>query len=103
VISGCVGPRDDGYHPARQMSADEATAYHSTQIGSFAATEADLVTAITMTYPDEAIGVARAAEAAGLPAVISFTVETDGNLPTGPTLAEAIERVDSATAAYPAY
>jgi len=103
VISGCVGPRDDGYHPARLMSPDEATAYHSTQIGSFAASEADLVTAITMTYADEAIGVARAAKAAGLPVVISFTLETDGNLPTGTSLGEAIEQVDSATASYPAY
>ena len=73
VISGCIGPQDDGYSPAETMSADAARDYHSTQIGTFADTAADMVTAITMTYPDEAIGVAQAAQDAGLPSAISFT------------------------------
>jgi S-methylmethionine-dependent homocysteine/selenocysteine methylase len=103
VISGCVGPRGDGYSPATLMTADEAERYHAEQIGTFASTEADLVTAITMTYTDEAIGVARAAGAAGLPVVISFTVETDGRLPSGESLAEAVVAVDDATGAAPAY
>lgn len=103
VISGCVGPRGDGYSPDNVMSANEAEAYHAAQIGTFARTEADLVTAITMNYVEEAIGIARAARAAGMPAVISFTVETDGRLPTGQPLGEAIEAVDAATDAYPAY
>ena len=79
------------------MTAEEAQAYHAVQIGTFADTEADLVTAITMTYADEAIGIARAAQAEDLPVVISFTAETDGRLPTGETLGEAIEAVDAAT------
>jgi homocysteine S-methyltransferase len=103
VISGCVGPQDDGYNPTELLTAAAAREYHSTQIGTFADTAADIVTAITMTYADEAIGFARAAEEAGLPAVISFTVETDGRLPSGQPLADAIERVDEETAAAPAY
>ena len=103
VISGCVGPQDDGYSPATTMSADAARDYHSTQIGTFAETAADMVTAITMTYPDEAIGVTRAAQEVGLPVAISFTVETDGRLPNGQTLGEAIEEVDEATSGGPAY
>ncbi len=103
VISGCVGPRGDGYVPGRVMTASEAERYHLTQVETFAYTGADMVTAITMNYPDEAIGVARAARAAGMPAAISFTVETDGRLPTGQALREAIEQVDEATAGYPAY
>ena len=103
VISGCVGPQDDGYRPAGTMSADTARDYHSTQIGTFGDTAADMVTAITMTYPDEAIGVAQAARDAGLPAAISFTVETDGRLPNGQGLGEAIEEVDEATGQGPAY
>jgi S-methylmethionine-dependent homocysteine/selenocysteine methylase len=102
VISGCIGPRGDGYVAGEQMSADEAEAYHAVQIGTFADTAADLVTAITMTYPDEALGIARAAAATGLPAVISFTVETDGRLPSGHSLAEAIGRLDEDESA-PAY
>jgi S-methylmethionine-dependent homocysteine/selenocysteine methylase len=103
VISGCVGPRGDGYAPASLMTADEAERYHGAQIGVFGDTPAELVTAITMTYPDEAIGVTRAARAVGLPVVISFTVETDGRLPSGQSLAEAIEEVDAETESAPSY
>jgi S-methylmethionine-dependent homocysteine/selenocysteine methylase len=103
VISGCVGPQDDGYNPAQILSAEAAEAYHSTQIETFASTAADMVTAITMTYAEEAIGVTRAALRAGLPVVISFTLETDGRLPSGQPLAEAIEQVDAETGGAPAY
>jgi S-methylmethionine-dependent homocysteine/selenocysteine methylase len=103
VISGCVGPRGDGYVPSRAMSAREAEAYHRSQIETFTEAAADMVTAITMNYAAEAAGVAGAATAAGMPVAISFTAETDGRLPTGQTLREAIEEVDAATAAYPSY
>jgi homocysteine S-methyltransferase len=66
-----------------------------------------LITAITMTTSAEAIGVARAAARAGRPAAISFTVETDGTLPSGESLLQAIDAVvgDAAAAARepPAY
>ena len=87
VISGCIGPRGDGYVVADAMSADEAQAYHSPQVSTFAGTSADLVSALTLNYADEAIGIARAATDAGIPSVISFTVETDGRLPSGQALA----------------
>lgn len=103
VISGCVGPRGDGYVPTSAMSAKEAEDYHSPQIRAFSETEADMVTAITMNYVEEAIGVAEAARGFGMPVAISFTVETDGTLPTGQTLKEAIESVDEATGSAPAY
>ena len=103
VISGCIGPQSDGYSPGDLLSADEAERYHSTQIATFADTAADLVGAITMTYADEAIGIVRAAQAAGIPAAISFTVETDGRLPSGQTLGEAIEQVDAETTSRAAY
>jgi S-methylmethionine-dependent homocysteine/selenocysteine methylase len=103
VISGCFGPRGDGYDPGKKMSANEAEDYHAFQAEVFAASEADMVTAITMNYVEEAIGVARAAAAAGIPSVISFTVETDGRLPTGQPLEGAIAAVDEATGAAPAY
>ena len=103
VVSGCVGPRGDGYQPGELMSADEAHRYHSAQIGAFAEAKADMVTAITMTYPEEAIGIVRAATEVGLPVAISFTVETDGRLPTGQGLGEAIELVDAGTDGGPAY
>ena len=103
VISGCIGPQDDGYSPATKLSAADARDYHATQIGTFRETAADMVAAITITYADEAVGIARAAEEAGLPSAISFTLETDGKLPSGQALGEAIEQVDDETASAPAY
>ncbi len=103
VINGCIGPRGDGYVPSAVMSADEAQQYHAAQIDTFSQTDADMVTALTMNYVEEAIGIARAARASGMPVVISFTVETDGKLPTGQTLQDAIECVDAATQSAPAY
>jgi S-methylmethionine-dependent homocysteine/selenocysteine methylase len=103
VISGNIGPQDDGYSPKTKLSVDEAQEYHSAQIKTFADTAADLVTVVTMTYADEAIGVARAAKESGMPAAISFTVETDGKLPSGQPLGEAIEEVEATTDGSPAY
>jgi S-methylmethionine-dependent homocysteine/selenocysteine methylase len=97
VINGVIGPRGDGYDPGELMSAQEAERYHARQIATFADSAADMVTAVTMTHPDEAIGIARAAGDHGLPAVISFTLETDGRLPDGQLLSTAIERVDAET------
>jgi S-methylmethionine-dependent homocysteine/selenocysteine methylase len=103
VISGCMGPRGDGYRVDSQMTSEEAQRYHEPQVATFADTEADLVSSLTLTYADEAVGVARAAEAAGIPSVISFTVETDGRLPSGQSLGEAIEEVDAETDGSVAY
>jgi S-methylmethionine-dependent homocysteine/selenocysteine methylase len=103
VLSGCIGPRGDGYDPGALMSVKEAQDYHAAQVAVFADTEADMISAITMTNVNEAIGLTRAAMAANMPVAISFTVETDGNLPTGQSLQDAIEAVDAATAHAPAY
>jgi S-methylmethionine-dependent homocysteine/selenocysteine methylase len=103
LVAGVVGPRGDGYVVDSLMSAEEAQAYHADQVRSFAAAGADFVAAITMTYAEEAIGIARAAAAAGIPAAISFTVETDGRLPSGQALGDAIEQVDAETLGSPAY
>jgi S-methylmethionine-dependent homocysteine/selenocysteine methylase len=103
VISGLIGPRDDAYNPAQLMSADEAERYHVAQIETLAGTEADLVSALTLTYPTEAIGIARAAQSARMPVAISFTVETDGVLPDGSSLGDAIGKVEDETQSYPAY
>ncbi|MDH4191302.1 MAG: homocysteine S-methyltransferase family protein [Betaproteobacteria bacterium] len=103
VVSGCLGPRGDGYNPGKTMTAEEAQAYHASQVRVFEDSAADMVTAITMNYTEEAIGIARAAESSNMPVVISFTVETDGKLPTGQTLRDAISEVEAATSSYPSY
>ena len=103
VLNGIIGPRGDSYSPRAGVAPHEAEAYHAQQIGWLAATEVDMVTAATFGQADEAIGIVRAAATAGLPIVVSFTVGTDGALPTGQPLDEAIEAVDDATSAAAAY
>jgi homocysteine S-methyltransferase len=103
VLDGAIGPMGDAYAPNGMVTADEAEEYHSTQLGWLAETDVDMVTAFTFTQADEAIGVVRAADSVGLPIVVSFTVETDGNLPTGQPLGEAIQAVDEATESVAAY
>ena len=103
IVNGVIGPRGDGYVVGSTMSASEAAAYHGLQARAFAEGGAGMISAITMTYADEAIGVARAAAAVALPAVISLTVETDGRLPSGQPLGEAISQIDASTGTAPAY
>jgi S-methylmethionine-dependent homocysteine/selenocysteine methylase len=103
VISGAIGPRGDGYVAGSRMTEAEAQVYHEEQISVFAGTEADMVTAFTLNYAEEAIGIVRAGQRYRIPVAISFTVETDGKLPSGQTLQSAIEQVDAATARGAAY
>jgi len=103
VVSGCIGPRGDGYDPGQVMTSAEAADYHGFQVSIFAETDVDMIGAMTMTNAAEAVGVAAAARRAGVPVSISFTVETDGRLPTGQDLGDAIEEVDTATGRWPVY
>ena len=103
VINGAIGPRGDGYVVGNTMSVAEATRYHAVQAEAFAAAGAAMITAVTMNYVDEAIGIARAARQAGIPAAISLTVETDGCLPSGQALGEAIEQIDAESDRTPVY
>ncbi|MDB5773466.1 MAG: homocysteine S-methyltransferase [Burkholderia sp.] len=103
VICGNLGPRGDGYKPDLRMTSREAYDYHYSQIETFSRTEADMVSAFTMNYIEEAIGIVVATKACGMPTAISFTLETDGRLPSGETLSQAITRTDEETGGYPAY
>lgn len=103
VISANIGPRGDAYAPKDQMSANEAEDYHCEQISVLADTEADVMSGYTIAYPNEAIGIIRAAHQFGAPVVIAFTVETDGTLPNGAALERAVTDVDAATDGYAAY
>ncbi len=103
VISGNIGPRGDGYVAGAEMTPQAAAEYHGEQIAVFADTEADMVSAFTMTNVNEALGVVVAAKQHDMPVVISFTLETDGRLPSRVSLKEAIETVDEKTGNGPAY
>jgi S-methylmethionine-dependent homocysteine/selenocysteine methylase len=102
AVEACLGPRSDAYSPSLLMDEDEAERYHAVQLRALSETRCTQVSALTLTYPEEAVGIARAATAVGFPVVISFTVETDGRLPSGASIEEAILAVDAATDAAPA-
>ncbi|MGH9209224.1 MAG: homocysteine S-methyltransferase family protein [Acidimicrobiales bacterium] len=95
LISGCLGPRGDGYVAGEVVDPDSAATYHAPQIEAFAEAGADLVTVLTLTGTGEAVGIVRAARSAGLPVSVSFTVERDGRLPDGCPLSTAIADVDA--------
>ena len=103
LISGCIGPRGDGYTSDNCMSIEEAQQYHSEQIKVLSQTPVDFIYALTMNYVEEAIGIVKAAESFNLPVVISYTVETDSKLPTGMSLKDAIEKVDESVTVTPLY
>ena len=95
-VSGQVGPRGDGYVPGAAVDPDEAADYHRPQLQAFADAGADVATALTLTDTGEALGIVAAARQIGIPVAISFTVETNGKLPTGKSLMEALAETDAA-------
>ena len=103
VVSGCVGPQGDAYRVDAATTAEASQQYHATQIGTLAEAGVDLISALTLTHAEEAIGIVRASRATGIPVAISFTVETDGRLPSGQALGDAIEQVDAETDETAAY
>ncbi|MFT5693667.1 MAG: S-methylmethionine-dependent homocysteine/selenocysteine methylase [Oceanicoccus sp.] len=103
VINGVIGPKGDAYAPADRISVQEAENYHAKQLAWLVGTEIDMLTGMTFTQSDEAVGIVRAAQNVGLPIVISFTVETNGCLPTGQSLGAAIQSVDRQTGSGAAY
>ncbi|MGF9566636.1 homocysteine S-methyltransferase family protein [Neorhizobium sp. BT27B] len=103
IVGGAIGPRGDAYQTGAMIDAASAEDYHSEQILTLKRAGADMITAMTFSSVEEAIGISRAAVSAGLPIVISFFVKRGGLLSNGETLQQAIEMVDAATDAAPAY
>jgi S-methylmethionine-dependent homocysteine/selenocysteine methylase len=103
IISGSVGPRHDDFDSTYAMTSDESELYHSEQIRAFALQDVDIITARAFNDSNEAIGVVKACSALGIPVVISFKINHDGNLASGESLGKAISRVDQETRLYPTY
>ena len=103
IVGGAIGPRGDAYQTGRTPDAAESEDYHSEQILTLKKAGADMITAMTFSSVEEAVGISRAASAAGIPIVVSFFVKHGGLLSGGETFKEAIERVDAATNSAPAY
>jgi S-methylmethionine-dependent homocysteine/selenocysteine methylase len=94
-VIGSIGPRGDGYVAGEEVDPDQAAEYHRLQAEAFAAAGVDVIAAYTITSPHEGLGVARAARRAGVPVLVGFTVETDGRLPDGTPLREAVALVEA--------
>lgn len=94
-LIGVLGPRGDGYVAGARTDPDEAARYHRPQVAALAGAGADVVAAYTLTGVEEGVGIVRAAREVGVPVLVGFTVESDGRLPDGTTLRDAIERVDA--------
>jgi S-methylmethionine-dependent homocysteine/selenocysteine methylase len=103
LVNGSIGPTGDGYTPDRMLSPDAAEDLHRPQMEALAAAGVDLAMALTLTHTGEAIGVARAARALGVPLGLLFTVETDGRLPDGTALSQAIAATEEATGGSPLF
>jgi homocysteine S-methyltransferase len=97
-LVGMLGPRGDGYRSGAwdpTTGVEDAQAYHRAQVRSLASAGVDVIAAYTLSDAAEAIGIVRAARAAGVPVEISFTVETDGRLASGLALSETLDLVDA--------
>jgi S-methylmethionine-dependent homocysteine/selenocysteine methylase len=97
LYGGMLGPRGDAYSLNRTITADEAEAYHSFQLETLKRDGVDFATAVTFNNIPEAIGVARAAARIGLPLTVSFTLDSDHRLKSGPSLKETVETIDAET------
>lgn len=102
-ISGQIGPKGDGYIATDMMNFEEAKTYHSNQIKTFKNEGVDTITAQTLTYLNEALGIVLQAQECQIPVIISFTVELNGKLPSGDSLNDVITEIDSITNNYPMY
>ncbi len=96
-VGCCIGPRGDAYDAKLLMTADQAEEYHSVQIETAKVAGVDFVSALTFNHIEEAVGVTRAAQAAGIPIIVSFSLNQKATLKTGPTLGEAIMAVEMQT------
>ena len=103
LINGLVGPAGDAYAPDTEISRQDALLIHAPQIHALGKAGVDMISAMTLTHAEEAIGIVQAAQDIDLPVVIAFTLETDGHLPSGQSLGDAISEVDAATEGGPLY
>ena len=94
LYAGVIGPRGDAYTLNRKMTASESEDYHSVQVAALRQAKVDVVSALTLNSVEEAIGICRAVKAAGLPLSLSFTLDSNSRLKSGPSIREAIETVD---------
>ncbi|QEM69727.1 homocysteine S-methyltransferase family protein [Geobacter sp. FeAm09] len=101
IIGGLMSCKGDAYRPEEALSAPEARAFHAWQAEALAAAGVDLLLAATLPALSEAVGLAQAQAATGLPYLVSFVARPEGTLLDGTPLKEAIAAIDSQAAPPP--
>jgi homocysteine S-methyltransferase len=101
ALCGLMSCRGDAYKPDEAMSADAAAEFHAWQADALAAAGVDFLLAATLPALSEAIGLAQAQAATGLPYVISFVARPTGTLLDDTPLDTAIATIDSAVTPRP--
>ena len=94
---GLLGCKGDAYTGEGALSEERAYEFHSWTVEKFQKAGADFLYAGIMPTLSEAAGLARAADSTGLPYIISFTIQQDGKLIDGTTIADAICYIDERT------
>ena len=101
AICGLMSCRGDAYKPTEAMSAEAAAEFHTWQANALAAAGVDFLLAATLPAMSEAIGLAQAQAATGLPYVISFVARPEGTLLDGTPLKTAIATIDASVTPRP--
>ena len=94
-VTGLLAPKNDCYDPQVALCADEAEIFHATQAQQLADAGLDFLTAQTIPSVCEAEGMARAMMATGLPSVIGFCINRQGQVLDGTPLDDAIDFLDT--------
>ena len=93
---GMLGCRGDAYTGEGALPESDAYRLHRRQAEAFREGGADYLYAALLPTLPEAIGMARALAATGLPYLLSFTIRRDGKLIDGNTIHEAVAAIDAA-------
>jgi homocysteine S-methyltransferase len=95
VICGLMSCQGDAYKPEQALGAVQSRTFHAWQAEALAGAGVDLLLAATLPALGEAIGLAQALSATGLPYMISFVARPQGTLLDGTALSTTIATIDS--------
>jgi homocysteine S-methyltransferase len=100
-VGGLLGPKHDCYAPEQALSAEAAYDFHMWQIEQLVRAGVDCIIAQTIPAVSEGLGMARALEKSGIPAIISFVINREGRVLDGTSLMDAITAIDNSLATAP--
>ena len=97
LVGGTFGPKGDCYLPEQAPSTEEALKFHAPQIEKLAATKADFLFGSTLPSFKEAKAQAKLISETNKAYILSFIVNSDGQLLDGTELHQAADEIDQST------